>query len=366
MVRRFGTAVLLLLAGIAPAAAAPRLLAVLPLCDLSDAPAPLAEIRAALTAAIEARGLATVADEPLRAFMRRHRVRDTGGVSGDVARAARAELGADGVLVTSLDLYAGTDVPKAGLTSRLVSAGDLPRIEWMDSVARSGDERPGLLGLGLVGSVEPLWRDAVDRLAASLQAALAAPAAAARGTRPASPVARRFRPRSLFWSHRPTASASGTPKVAVLPFADDSTTPHAGDLVALQIVRHLVAAGDLDVVEPGAVRDALLRSRLIQEEGLSIPQADLLHALLGVDLVLFGEVSEYVEAWAGATEPEVDFSVRAIDTRARQVIGASLSHARGDDGAFFFGAGRVATAHALADRMSRAVADEVASSMEEP
>jgi hypothetical protein len=142
-------------------------------------------------------------------------------------------------------------------------------------------------------------------------------------------------------------------RIAVLPFANDSTTRNAGDLLTLQMVRHARTAPGVEVIEPGVVREALLRAHLIQEEGLSLPQADLVRLLLEADQVLFGEVTVYVEAWAGSPEPEVDFSARALSTRTRQVACAAISHGRGDDGAWFFGLRRVPTAHELASLLTR-------------
>jgi hypothetical protein len=148
-------------------------------------------------------------------------------------------------------------------------------------------------------------------------------------------------------------------RIAVLPFSNESTAARAGDILTLQIVRGLAESRGVDVVEPGIVREVLLNARLIQEEGLSIPQAELLRALLEVDVVLFGEVTEYVEAEGGGREPEVDFLVRAVDTARRQVIWSSTSHGRGDDGVFFFGLGSVPTAHRLASEMARALVETI-------
>ena len=123
-------------------------------------------------------------------------------------------------------------------------------------------------------------------------------------------------------------------------------------------------AGSAEVLEPGVVREALLKARLVQEQGPSIPQADLLRALLDVDVVLFGEVIEYIEAGAGTAEPEIEFSIRAIDTARRQAIWSSASHGRGDDGVFFFERGRVPTAHELASEMARGLIERFLSSAE--
>jgi hypothetical protein len=244
----------------------------------------------------------------------------------------------------------------------------------MDSAAASGDEKPGFLGLGLIDDVMVLENRIVGRLADSLASALSqeAPPAA---TEEGSSGPRRFRPRTLYRAgpgdllaplpaapateaeNGPPAPSPDRVRIAVLPFANDSTTKNAGDLLTLQMVRHAWTSPGVEVIEPGVVRDALLRAHLIQEEGLSLPQADLVRLLLEADQVLFGEVTVYVEAWAGSPEPEVDFSARALSTRTRQVACAAISHGRGDDGAWFFGLRRVPTAHELASLLTRGFVD---------
>jgi hypothetical protein len=348
--------------GPAPAAAVSELaalrVAILPIDNLSEAAAPLAEIRGELRDALASRRVVVLAEDDLENFMRRHRMRDTSGLAREMGRALREETGAGAVLVTSLDLYVESSPPKLALTSRLVSTGDDVRILWMDSAGRAGDEDPGFLGLGSIE--DPLvLRDLVlarlaDSLAESLSGAGERPARGERHDRPA----RRFRPRSYYRSAPVSAEGKSRLRVAVLPFSNDSTFPRAGEIVTLQIVRALADSHQVEIVEPGIVREALLNARLIQEEGLSTPQSKLLRALLEVDVVIFGEVSDYVEA-SGGREPEVDFLVRAVDTSRLQVMWSSTSHGRGDDDVFFFGVGSVPTAHRLASEMARALVETI-------
>jgi hypothetical protein len=343
----------------APAAAAAGPIAVLPFDLLGDASAPVDRIRVTLWNALAERGVALLDDQTLLSFMRRHRMRYIGGLARDMGKAMQAETGAAAVLVSSIDLYAEKDPPRLALTCRLVSAGDTTRILWMDGAVLAGDETPGFLGLGRIDDPAVLRDRLADRLADSLARSLDG-AATRRGAPPAGTRAsRRFRPRSAYRSPDVPAVAGRPVRVAVLPFADESATPHAGDVLSLQVLRSLVQAGGVEVVEPGVVRDVLLGARLIQEAGPSIPQADLLRSLLEVDVVVFGEVTEYTETGNGAPEPEIDFTVRAIDTARRQVIWSSVSHARGDEGVVFFDRGRIPTARALADDMAGGLVGEI-------
>lgn len=341
-------------------------IAVLPFEALSETVAPVTAIRGALVGRLAARGVPLLGEEALETFMRRHRVRYIGGLALETGRAFRSETGAGAVLATSVDLYAEKDPPRLALTSRLISTGDRARILWMDSARMAGNEAPGFLGLGRIDDQKALRDRVIDRLADSLARHLSRgegrPADAPARTRPP----RRFLPRTSSRSPGIQSAGNGPVRIAVLPFSDDSTTRHAGEILFLQVLRSLVEAGSAEVLEPGVVREVLLKARLVQEQGPSIPQADLLRALLEVDVVLFGEVSEYIEAGAGTAEPEIEFLVRGIDTARRQAIWSSVSHGRGDDGVFFFDWGRVETAHELASELARGLIDRFLSSAEKP
>ena len=342
----------------------PAPIAVLPFEALSDSVAPVTAIREALLGSLAARRIALLDEEALETFMRHHRVRYIGGLALETGRAFRSETGAGAVLVTSVDLYAEKDPPRLALTSRLISTGDRARILWMDSARMAGNEAPGFLGLGRIDDQRALRDRVIDRLADSLARHLSRgegrPAEAPDRARPP----RRFRPRISSRSPGMPSGGDGPVRIAVLPFSDGSTTRHAGEILFLQVLRSLVEAGSAEVLEPGVVREVLLKARLVQEQGPSIPQADLLRALLEVDVVLFGEVTEYVEAGAGTAAPEIEFSVRGIDTARGQAIWSSVSHGRGDDGVFFFDMGRVETAHELASELARGVIERLLSPAE--
>jgi len=326
-------------------------MALFPLEDLSAAAAPVEAVEQHWRAALEARGFQVLPAPVVEAFLQRHRVRWTGGISKDLGKSLQEETGAAGVLIASIDLYDARDVPRFALTARLVSAGEDPRILWMDTASGAGDEAPGVLGLGLVFDIEVIADRVIDHLAGSLVARTES-----EGNRLETPKpARKRRPRSFFRSPEGAEAWKAATRTAVLPFANATTSPRAGGIVTLQILRALVNGTDLEVIEPGVVREALLQSRLIQEEGLSVPQASLLRVLLGADLALFGEVTEYVEDGPEGFEPAVDFSVRGIDTARGQVIWSSISQERGFEGAVFFGAGRIVTAHRLTSEMSEAL-----------
>ena len=123
--------------GPAEPGARPRI-ALLPIDNLSGAPVPAKELLAAIEQALGGR-VDVVAPDDLERFLGRHRLRHTGGIDGASARAAREELGANAVLVTSVTVYAAGSPPALGLTARLVSTAEEPEILWMDGFAWAGN-----------------------------------------------------------------------------------------------------------------------------------------------------------------------------------------------------------------------------------
>ena len=121
--------------------------------------------------------------------------------------------------------------------------------------------------------------------------------------------------------------------------------------MALHFVRQLGALENFHVIEPGVVREALLKYRIIMGEGISVGHADILFRKLDADLVLDGKVLEYQDYKGATGTPKVDFSAQIIERKSREVVWVVKNYGRGDDGVFFFGWGRVNTAHAMAAQM---------------
>jgi TolB-like protein len=139
----------------------------------------------------------------------------------------------------------------------------------------------------------------------------------------------------------------------VLPFVNRTSRRGAGDTVALELARQLAAIPGIEVLEPGMVRADLLRLRLVMMEGPSLDDVFALGAILRPDFVVSGQVLEYEERG----EPRLSFSVAVIERESRRLVWRSNSYARGDEGVWFFGAGRVSTPLGLACEMSRGVVE---------
>jgi hypothetical protein len=322
-------------------------IALLPLTDISGQPLPLRELQEGVEAELRARGIELASGGAVDEVLARHRLRYTGGVDAVMARAAREELGVDGLLVTAVTLH-GTEGTRAfGMSMRLVSAQDAPQVLWMDETARTVDDAPGLFDLGVAKDVRELMRGATSRLVGSLVAALA-------GAGPAfstCPGGSRYAPRVRY---RAAPAAPGSPlAVAVLPFVNETRRLDAGELVSLEFVRELARHRGVRVFEPGVVRAALLRNRVVMEGGVSHETARIALGAFEADVIVAG----YVRTHEEYPVPMLEFTVLALDTRSNRVLWASTSYNRGDEGISFFGLGRVSTTPALACRMVRPVVD---------
>ncbi len=221
----------------------------------------------------------------------------------------------------------------------------------MDTVARSGDEAPGLLRLGIEERIEVIRSRVVGELARGLRGYLAGAPPAGRCR-----IDARHGPKVRFRS----AALDGEEKrtVAVVPFLDLTKRRGAGDAVSTEFVRQLVASGRFRVLEPGVVRDYLLRARVMMPGGVSLETVRLIVGELGAQLVLSGMVLDFDED-VSMQGPSIRFSATMIDAGTSEVIWSSRSANRGDDGVFLFGLGRVRTAPELACRMVASTVDQL-------
>lgn len=332
----------------------PPRIAVLPLENLSGKPAPLNEIRQALVQKIVGRGASVLLQEDLEQFMGRHRVRYTGGIDTGTARALRDETGVGAVLITSVEQYSVSDPPAITITLRLVSTEDTPRILWMENVAMTGEDSPGILGLGLIHDMKLLQEKGLERLSGSLADFFSGTAMSRnRGG------ARRFAPQIFFQS--PFLIPGRRYTVAVAPFLNKSDRPQADEIMALHFTQQLANAGIFDVVDPGVVREQLLHYRVIMKDGASVSDANLIQNSVQADLIVTGKVLNYTDSVAAATTPKVEFEVLVFEKKRQKIVWASWSFHQGDKGVFFFDWGRIKAAGMLATKMATAVVRDITS-----
>ena len=335
------------------------LIAVMPVENLTGMPVPVDALRRSLVQSMKRRGLNILGDDAMEKFLERHRIRFTGGLNRDLGKALREETGTNAVLFFSLELFDESSPPKAALAARLVATHGNGDILWMEGVGMAGNDAPGFLLLGLIDDPSVIWENAKGRVLDSLTEYLSGEM-----PRGARRVGKKFIPKSFHGVPPKIPDGKETVSVAVLPFRNDSTRRNAGEILALHFTRELSKTGNLDVVESGVVRQVLLQSRTIMEGGLSLPQADILHAALEVDLVVTGIVTEYQDSIGAGGNPKVEFSARVFDMKTRQIVWSSSSFNRGDDGVIFFNLGKVNTAHEMASGMVRSVVERLHATIE--
>jgi hypothetical protein len=285
------------------------------------------------------------------ALLAKNRFRFTGGVDRKMAEALR-EAGIEAVLVPTLEQYGAGFPPKLAIALRVVDTGPVPEVTWSDVVARSGDDSPGILALGVVESYPELQRQVVERAAASVERWAATRA-------PGEPCARdwRFAPRR--WYRAPVLDDVGRRTVAVLPFRNETSRRGADEVVANEILGQLARSGSFEVLDPGVVREQLLENRIVFEGGVSVDRALTILELVQADLVVSGIVHDYVSPQGPKMPPIVGFSLFVIDGATTEVVWSSTSTAKGDDWVFLFGSGRLTSSSSLACRMAREVADGI-------
>jgi len=319
--------------------------AVLPIINLSGTIAPAKDLQIFLTKGLQQRGFVILDEDALQGFMARHRMRYTGGIDNEIGRAFKEETGTDAVLITSVELFYDKDPPRISIMSRMVSTGNEQRILWMDSSSLAGDDSPGILGLGLIGDPRILLANAVQSLMDSLSESFLG---AGKGI--GSPE-KRFKPKMAFRSPVLMLSTDMKYRVAVVPFTDLSGRKNAGEIMSLQFIGAMARCVNFEVIEPGVLRDKLLRVRVILNQGVSLANADTLFDMLDADLILMGTIFDYEDYQGALGKPRVEFTAQLLEKRSREIVWTSNSYNEGDDGVFFFDVGRISTAQKMAAQM---------------
>ena len=326
-------------------------IAVMPINNLSGFPAPLEGLRQRLLLLLEGYGVQLLPESQLQAFMAEQRIRYLGGIDAATARQMENQTAVDAVLFSSLELLNDTAPPRIAVSARLVSPG--ADILWMQGVAVSGDEDVGLLELNRVENADILIDQALERLIGSL-----ADHFRQTGSVHLRSERRAFEPEILF---RASLAEKRHPyRVAVLPFLNLSRRKHAGTLMQLHFTKNIHTAPELEAVEPGIIRQALLQSRTVMVDGISLADADALFEKLQADLILSGRVFDYQDFQGEAGETRVCFSAMLLEKENRRMAWSAQSCRTGDVGVWFFDRGKIRTAHVLADAMARGAVESIA------
>lgn len=329
---------------------------VYPVENLSGTKAPVKEIKQLFVEKLKRIGFDVLGEEVLEKFMAKNRIRYTGGLDETTAKAFKEQMGVEGVLIISVELYSEETPPKVALIARLVSTGEQSTILWIDGVGMAGDDSPGILSLGLIEDPGILVNKAIEPLGASLELFLSN-----RSESPAAQLKKRYRPKISYRS--PLLEIDKKYTVAVIPFFNVSERKYAGEILSLHFVKQLKEFENLDVIEPGIVRQDLLNLRIIMEDSISLAQAEVLFGMLNVDLLLAGKVMDYQDYRSAWGKAKVDFSSQLYERKSRMLVWSSRSYNDGEETVCLFDWGKVNTAHVLTSRMVKAIGEMVVSGM---
>ncbi len=322
---------------------------VFPVDNLCGIYAPVKEVHRAWVNKLAGLGLQIIDDAVLDRTLTKNRIRYIGGVDTLTARAFREDAGADAIFITSLEAYNETNTPKFALISRLVSTGEKPSILWMDSVGLSGDDKPGILGLGLISDFRVLQDMALQRLLDSFIPWYNANVLHCRTLEAES----KYRPK-VFYSAKHMAADKNV-SIAVVPFYNETLRKRAGELTQLHFIRQLKCMTNIDPVEPGLIREKMLGIRMIMKEGVSMRDVDVLTYVLESDYVLSGTLLDYQDPQGGGGVPKIDYSALLITRGDRKVVWLSKSYNNGDDGVYFYDYGLEKNANVMAEKMAQSV-----------
>lgn len=339
----------------------PVRLAVLPLENLSGESVPLTKWGDSLGNDLRSAGVWVLESEKLAAVMASLRMRYTGGFDEAAAKAFRTQTGTTALLVTSVETYRGAAPPRVGVLCRLVSTEDAPRILWADRVALTGDDSPGLLGLGLIHDPAVLWSRVKNKLTRSLVGFLSADE---RPNGSSGSDVRAIAPKVAFQAAS-LKEGRATYRVVVLPFFSSTKRRNAGEILTLHVVDGFSRRPEFSVVEPGVVRQRLLASHFVMNQGISLADVNLIGNSLSADLIVTGTVQQYDDRTTAAGESGADVFVQVLEVSTRKVVWSSRSYAGGRTGVYLFDWGAEDTASKLAAGMVSAVADLLARGIRE-
>ncbi len=134
-----------------------------------------------------------------------------------------------------------------------------------------------------------------------------------------------------FFVHQ-TFDFSSIKKVAVLPLENLAPDQMAGERVRKALIAELLAAGVVDVIEPGQVNRALTQMNLQSVASISADDFKKLGTSLGVQVLFLGSLDVYDRiSVGGGSFPEITISLRAVDPATGTIVW-STTHSGGGVG----------------------------------
>lgn len=272
----------------------------LPLANYTGNPEAPKLVIPAIERAFSERGIALIGPSEIYPVLRKHRIRTIGMIGPSSARTIAAEYGVDYLIIGSVDYYSAGDVPAIGLSLRLFNISAM-RPVWATSVNISSGKDTGFLGKDGISSLEALVSKAVDDVTAD------------------------------FYDYLELGKAvvDVEPQIyAIIPFDEQDPNQQAGQLISNSMLAHLIRQG-FYVVEPGAIREILLRSGRSPRGEIEYKLIDLLHDSLMVDFIITGAVEKFEanEPGTPSTSAKISLTARIIDAATRKIVSSTFVNA---------------------------------------
>lgn len=320
------------------------IIAVVPFVNLSGDPDALPVVMQEVWARLETRGFRLVGNGRIEDFLRERRIRARNALSMRQALDLTTVMGARYLLVGTVDAWSVNGGPEVGLTARIVDP-ERGQVIWIGDAALHAVQAPGLLGMGRPKTLQEASRKCVRSMFATLR--LTPDNGGLR------PVDRRKRPTRDLLAERPVfyrADELDTKrrlKVAVLPLLNRTVHPEASAVITDRLVAWLLAARDVDVVDPGELRRVLIERRILPLRGLDTRQLQELGSALAVDAVVDGEVLRYENGHS--TVPKIDVYVRLRDAADAVILWSGTTFRDGEQTRTLYDLGRIRGIDKLAD-----------------
>jgi hypothetical protein len=149
----------------------------------------------------------------------------------------------------------------------------------------------------------------------------------------------------LVLDQRPFAAvdSTNTPfRIALLPLANYAPDRDAPQRLGLALANEFSRIPGLEVVDPGAVEDALAKEPWLLLDRLPPDLADRIGAELHADGLLQGALLQYgARDGNDGRTPQISLALRLVRTPGSRVVWSTVHGRDGADGEWLFGLGRV-------------------------
>lgn len=298
-----------------------KLIALLPFENLTEDKGSVPEIMHRVREWLENFGYRLVPEAAVEKFLLVHDVRNAGRLPGELIVKVGQELGADYILLGSVNLFAQTsNTALLSLTVRLVSVPD-GNVVWGSQSSHTGDDFKGVLGFGKISKVDGLFPVALKELFSSLK---------------------QFDPSEFNKSQRGY-------HVAVLPFENLSSRKDAGLLATFSMISALSRKPGWGAVDYGKVWNVLVTQNYSYRGILDYDTLQALGKSLDVDGIILGAVEKFYDPPVSGRNsvPEVCISLRLLSVQQKAIIWADQIIGNGQDDLIILDYGRIRTSDKL-------------------